>query len=172
MVNAFGGEWTRQKLQIIEDYLKAYTTGLKNQSFHICYVDAFAGAGYVNVDSGGDTQAKLLSSEDGWDSETANVLKGSARRAIEVHDKPFDEFIFVELNFEYATELSKLKYEFGDRNIHVVSDDANKFLPAWCSERISDWGHLGEGKELWFSLTLLLPRLTGKRSGGFPKLSR
>ena len=50
-------------------------------------------------------------------------------------DKPFDEFIFVELNFEYAEELSKLRHEFNDRNIQIVSDDANKFLPAWCIER-------------------------------------
>ena len=140
MVNAFGGEWTRQKLQIIEDYLKAYTTVLKNQSFHLYYVDAFAGTGYVNVESGEVTQAKLLALEDGWDGEAANVLKGSARRAIEVDDKPFDEFIFVELNFDYAVELSKLKYEFSDRKIHVVSEDANQFLPAWCSERNQQLG--------------------------------
>ena len=141
MVNKFGSsDWTKQKLQIIEEYLKAYTTALKNQSFHLWYVDAFAGTGYVNVDSGNVAQGKLLTSEDGWDSEAANVLKGSARRAIEVDDKPFDELLFVELNSDYAAELSKLKCEFKDRNIHIVSCDANKFLPDWCIRKSRQLG--------------------------------
>ena len=106
---------------------------MKNQSFYLWYVDAFAGTGYVNSDSGDLNQGKLLTSSDGWDSDAANVLKGSARRAIEVEDKPFDEFLFIELNFDYAVELSKLKHEFRDRCINVVSEDANKYLPNWCT---------------------------------------
>ena len=98
MVNAFGGDWTDDKLRILEGYLKAYTTALKEQNFRLLYVDAFAGTGYVNVGSEDLAQGKLLTSENGWDNEAANVLKGSARRAIEVDDRPFDYFLFVELN--------------------------------------------------------------------------
>ena len=135
MVNAFGGDWTTDKLQILEGYLEAYTTALKNQSFRLWYVDAFAGTGYVNTDSGDVTnltQGELPFSDGGWDSEIANVLKGSTRRAIEIDNKPFDKFLFIEQNFEYATELSKLKQEFSDRNICIVPDNANKFLKDWC----------------------------------------
>ena len=135
MVNAFGGEWTRNKLEILEGYLSAYTTALKNQPFHLWYVDAFAGSGYVSLDSGEVLQGSLLLSEHGWDSETANVLRGSVRRAIEVADRSFDEFIFVDLNFGYAEELSKLRHEFLDRSIRVVSEDANEFLQEWCSSQ-------------------------------------
>ena len=134
MVNVFGGNWTRDKLRILEDYLKAYTTALKNQSFRLWYVDAFAGTGYVNLTSGSVTQGRLSIPEE-LDTETANILKGSARLAIEVDDRPFDEFIFIEQNFEYATELSKLKQEFSGRSIRIVPDDANKFLPDWCAEK-------------------------------------
>ena len=132
MVNAFGGNWTRDKLQILEDYLKAYTTVMKNNSFHLWYVDAFAGTGYVNLDSGEVVQGNLLFAGDDWDAETANVLKGSVRRAIDIDDRPFDKFIFVDLNFGYASELSRLRHEFRDRNIQVVSKDANEFLQDWC----------------------------------------
>lgn len=132
MTNEFGGDWTRRKLGILESYLDRYTTVMKGNSFHLWYVDAFAGTGYVNVDSGQVFQGSLLSSEDGWDIEAANVLKGSVRRAIDVDDRPFDEFIFVDLNFGYAEELSKLRYEFRDRDIRIVSDDANRFLQDWC----------------------------------------
>ena len=135
MVNTFGGNWTRDKLQILEDYLKAYTTALKNQSFRLWYVDAFAGTGYVNLDSGNVAQSRLSIWGGEGDDETANILKGSARLAIEVNDRPFDEFIFIEQNFEYAIELSNLKREFGGRSIRIVPDDANKFLPDWCANK-------------------------------------
>ena len=69
MVNAFGGNWTRDKLRILEDYLKAYTTALKNQSFRLWYVDAFAGTGYVNLDSGDIAQSKLSVLGEGRDDE-------------------------------------------------------------------------------------------------------
>jgi three-Cys-motif partner protein len=135
MVNAFGGNWTRDKLRILEDYLKAYTTALKNQSFRLWYVDAFAGTGYVNLDSGDIAQSRLSILGEVRDDETANILKGSARLAIEVDDRPFDEFIFIEQNFEYAIELSELKREFSERSIRIAPDDANIFLPDWCEER-------------------------------------
>ena len=135
MVNTFGGNWTRDKLRILENYLKAYTTALKHQSFRLWYVDAFAGTGYVNLDSGNVAQGRLSIWREGWDDDSANILKGSARLAIEVDDRPLDEFIFIEQNFEYAIELSKLKQEFVGRSIRIVPDDANKFLPDWCDER-------------------------------------
>ena len=119
MVNAFGGEWTRDKLQILEDYLRSYTTVMKNQSFHNWYIDAFAGTGFINVDSRDEVQGKLLISDDGWDGEMANLSKGSARRAVEVDDKPFDELTFIEQNFEYAikaetgTERPKYSHSSG-----------------------------------------------------------
>ena len=47
--NQFGSPtWTEQKLTILEQYLKQYTTALKHQDFHLTYVDAFAGTGFVN----------------------------------------------------------------------------------------------------------------------------
>ena len=140
MVNAFGGNWTRDKLRILEDYLGAYTTALKNQSFRLWYVDAFAGTGYVNLDSGNIAQSSLSILGERGDYETANILQGSARLAIEVDDRPFDEFIFIEQNFDYAIELSKLKREFSERSIRIVPDDANKFLPGWCEERNRQFG--------------------------------
>ncbi len=135
VVNRFGGDWTKDKLDILEGYLKAYTTALKKQSFKLWYVDAFAGTGYINLDSGDVTQSKLLISEEGQANEMANVLKGSTRLALEVEDKPFDEFIFIEQNPEYAIELSSLRQEFNDRNIQVIPGDANKFLQNWCQSQ-------------------------------------
>ena len=44
----FGGRWTRQKLDILERYLDAYTTVLKYRHFSLVYIDAFAGTGFLD----------------------------------------------------------------------------------------------------------------------------
>ena len=86
-------------------------------------------------------------SENGWDSETADVLKGSVRRAIEIDDRPFDNLIFVELNFEYAAELSKIKHEYKERNIQIVSQDANDYLQNWCLSQKPEIRHTLEQRK-------------------------
>jgi three-Cys-motif partner protein len=45
----YGGSWTIEKLEILERYLDAYTRALKNKSFNLMYIDAFAGTGYVEM---------------------------------------------------------------------------------------------------------------------------
>jgi three-Cys-motif partner protein len=42
----WGGEWTKDKLERLRNYLRAYTTALKNQPFELIYIDVFAGTGY------------------------------------------------------------------------------------------------------------------------------
>ncbi len=47
----FGGPWSLIKTDIVSEYLKAYTLALKNQSFQLVYIDAFAGSGEFTFDS-------------------------------------------------------------------------------------------------------------------------
>ena len=130
-VNQFGGSWTEGKLRILEGYLNAYTTALKDQRFHLTYVDAFAGTGYVNP----DTFQSLTVWGDELDDLARGVLQGSTRRAIAVDDKPFDSFVFVEQNPDYAAELSRMKSEFPNREISIEQSDANVFLQRWCDNQ-------------------------------------
>ena len=44
--HVFGGEWTTEKLNILQKYLQAYVTVMKKQRFTLYYIDAFAGTGY------------------------------------------------------------------------------------------------------------------------------
>ena len=108
----FGGQWTTEKLAILERYLNAYTTALKNQPFKLVYLDAFAGTGYVELGRG----------------EDADFIRGSAQRAINVADKPFDELIFVEKDQGRCAELERLKDEFPRSSIRIENSDANEFL--------------------------------------------
>ena len=43
--DTFGGNWTDEKLTIIEKYLSAYTLALQNLPLRKVYIDAFAGDG-------------------------------------------------------------------------------------------------------------------------------
>ena len=49
-MSRFGGDWTRDKLRMVERYLNAYTTVFKNKDdFRLMYIDAFAGSGIINL---------------------------------------------------------------------------------------------------------------------------
>ena len=112
---AFGGQWTEQKLAILERYLDAYTTALRAQPFRLWYIDAFAGTGRV----------ELPAQDQG---EIRHFVSGSAERAIKIGNKPFDKLIFVEQDAERCAELVNLKDRHDDKDIEIVNDDANLYL--------------------------------------------
>ena len=112
--SSYGGQWTFEKLDILESYLDAYTTVLKKTSFKLVYIDAFAGTGYINPVKG-NKDAKYF-------------IAGSASRAIKTGDKSFDKFIFIEKNFHRYNDLQKLQQNHQDRGIIVENSDANSYL--------------------------------------------
>ena len=48
-VQSFGGSWTLLKLEVLEKYLNFFVQTMKNKNFSLCYIDAFAGNGDVDV---------------------------------------------------------------------------------------------------------------------------
>ena len=49
----FGGGWTRQKLDVVENYLVAYTRVMQKQTnFRTWYFDGFAGSGFIDILTG------------------------------------------------------------------------------------------------------------------------
>lgn len=120
----FGGDWTKKKLVVLEEYLNAYTTALKDKpykerSFKLIYIDAFAGSGRVETSR----------SDEDSSSEITSFLEGSVARAIRVKDKPFDELIFVEQNRRHYNVLKqRLESNHPDRDIKLYNGDANDFL--------------------------------------------
>ena len=114
----FGGPWTQEKLGILEKYLDAYTTVLKNKPFRIIYIDAFAGSGHIDLQYDEHGQVRRL-------------LNGSAIRAALIVDRPFDELIFVEKDPENCRHLTQLKSDYPDRTIEIINSDANDFLSSF-----------------------------------------
>lgn len=115
----FGGEWTWEKLEILRRYLDAYTTALKNTPFKLLYIDAFAGTGSIEPGDQDPDQENRLA-----------FIDGSARIALDIVEKPFDELIFIEKDEAKCSKLESLKAEYPNRNIVIQTDDANNSLRA------------------------------------------
>lgn len=115
--NQFGGEWTQTKLDILKNYLDAYTTALKNQSFRLLYVDAFAGSGEIE-----------LRTDDPDRNDLREFIDGSAKIALKIKNKPFDQLIFIENDAQNCAKLKTLKSENPDRNIRIKDGNANHVL--------------------------------------------
>ncbi len=119
----FGGPWTQEKLGILQRYLDSYTTALKAQPFSLIYVDAFAGEGSWSPNSS--------YTADEYD-DFRDLYKGSATIALEIQDKPFDRFLFIEKDPDRSRSLDELRERHTERDIEVVNQDANEALPTFC----------------------------------------
>ena len=112
----FGGSWTIEKLDILESYLDAYTTMLKNQPFKLMYIDAFAGTGRIEFSGDAD------------DDDVRNFVSGSAERAVKIDNKPFDKLLFVEKEPDRCAKLEKFLATHPERNVVIENSEANEFL--------------------------------------------
>jgi three-Cys-motif partner protein len=125
----FGGPWTAKKLDALKAYLSGWARALKNQPFSRTYIDAFAGTG----DRAGKRReiATLLEIP-----EFDEVTKGSARIALEI-DPSFDRYVFIEKRQRRSSALAYLKRDFPERNIEILTGDANEEVQRICRE--TDW---------------------------------
>lgn len=117
MIKQFGGSWTEEKLDILEQYLKTYTTALKNQKFKIIYIDAFAGTGKIPLSVPEDEDAQ-------------SFLKGSVEIALGVTDKQFDKLVFIEQDSKKFKELQKTcaQSQYPYDQIELINGDSNAYL--------------------------------------------
>ena len=131
--HSFGGEWTKEKLDRIKDYLVNYKIALKNKPFKLGYIDAFAGTGYVNQK---DDESQSFLPEFS-DDDIKDFFEGSARIALQIDD-PFDSYIFIEKDRNKVSELENLKEEFPQlaSRIKSVNQEANEFIKNLCEK---DW---------------------------------
>lgn len=142
--HAFGGDWTEEKLERVRKYLAAYTRLLKGnqgarKKFKIIYVDAFAGTGYRSKKKRKAYPILSLFEELKEEHEHEAFTKGSARVALEINP-PFDFYLFIENDSEYANELDRLKTEYPEKadGIKIVGENANTYLKKWCARPL--WG--------------------------------
>ena len=117
-VNSFGGDWTVKKLEILGKYLDAYTSVFKNQThLKLLYIDAFAGSGEI----------RLHQEKPGQEREK-EFIAGSAARALEVDNRPFDCLVFIEQKLSRYKDLEQLRDTHPSRDIRIRNGDANVSL--------------------------------------------
>jgi three-Cys-motif partner protein len=89
--NNFGGFWTKDKLDVLRDYLGFYTLALSKQRYQLVYVDAFAGTGRCGIkDRDGEHR----------------LIEGSAKIALDCAG--FDQYRFIEKKRKHREELEQL----------------------------------------------------------------
>jgi three-Cys-motif partner protein len=120
-VQAFGGEHTKRKLDVVAKYLAAYVTVMKRKDFRLWYVDGFAGSGAST------SRAESLKSDDPTLFPSAEVMEGSPVRALGIAP-PFDQYVFIEKSQENVLSLSGLRTQFPGRQIEIAHGDANDRL--------------------------------------------
>lgn len=137
----FGGNWTQEKLKVLEIYLNAYTKALKNTNFKKFYIDGFAGCGQIYT----TRSSNLLSQSSSWleefedfNEDQKGFLQGSTNVALGTIP-PFDRYIFVEKRADYCKGLESLKDQYSSmRNrIDIRHGDANEQIIELCE--YVDW---------------------------------
>jgi three-Cys-motif partner protein len=130
MEQLWGGNWTQQKLEILEKYLKTYmkifTTNEGAKYFETIYIDAFAGCGKIYSES----DEQLL-----FNDEFTEYSKGSVIKALELENK-FNKYIFIENDSELCKEL-ELEVKKYSVTYEIKKDDANKAVTDICHNY--DW---------------------------------
>ena len=124
----FGGEWTEQKLRILDDYLTAYCAIFERNErarfFDTIYVDAFAGSGLIERRGRSATKENLFG--EFTEQDAVKFLQGSAARAIQHR---FSRYIFIEKSSVRIAELEALKGRSPNATrISIRQGDANDRL--------------------------------------------
>lgn len=134
MSKTWGGNWTEQKLDAFEKYVKAYLTIMyktreryNGWPKNIIYFDGFAGSGVKDKEDANINQPKL----EGLDitPEEENIYRGSCERVLRL-EKKFDRHFLVDID---NNALCQLKNHLNNQNISThscefISKDVNEVL--------------------------------------------
>jgi three-Cys-motif partner protein len=120
------GAWSQTKLDMLRQYLAAYTSILRTQRWcQGChYVDAFAGG------------VRHLTK----DGEGFELIDGSPLLALKNHP-PFDSFTFIDMDEERINKhINPLRKDFPEKRITTLTGDCNKKLVEEVLPRFSGKG--------------------------------
>lgn len=129
----WGGPWTKAKLEAFVKYVNAYLTIMnKNRdkyNWKLIYFDGFAGSGDVLIKSNSEIKEKktisLLQEID--ELEKYSGYKGAAERVLDIKQKGFDYYYFIDTDEVASNKLEKklkpYKKDYMDFCFRI--DDAN-----------------------------------------------
>ncbi len=176
----WGGNWTIQKLDAFEAYVKAYLTIMlstrekcKGWPKQIIYFDGFAGSGKKEEPNNEiNCQQNLLENLE-IKSEEENLYQGSCERVLQL-EKKFDKYIFVDINTQ---SINELKNHLQNKNIDLsncnfiakdVNDVISKFVKSCTRNDVAlilldpfgmqvEWKSIEKLKDKRIDLWILVP---------------
>lgn len=134
-IQNWGGPWTEEKLEAFEKYVNAYLTIMNKYrgkfNWKLLYFDGFAGSGTreTNRETSSDLMMELFRDQD-ISIEQITVYQGAAERVLNIKQKGFDYYYFVDLD-KSATDKLKEKlrsYVRQGKNLIFRNEDANSIV--------------------------------------------
>ena len=102
---------------------------LKNQSFDLIYIDAFAGAGRSRIRTAGtdadEEDIELI--DDEFMKSEEQFIEGSPRRALGL-ENPFSQYCFLDADAGRAALMKGFQSDFPQCKINVQVGDANGLI--------------------------------------------
>ena len=100
---SWGGAWTEDKLDTFEKYVRAYLTIMNKYrdlyNWKLIYFDGFAGSGSRSIDNTDDDSDNMILElfENHYiQSEDISMYKGAAERVLDIQQKGFDYYYFID----------------------------------------------------------------------------
>jgi len=128
---AWGGQWTEQKLDAFEKYVKAYLTIMNNNrekyGWELIYFDAFAGSGSRESKQKNENITELFDITE----EEKSVYRGAAERVVNIDLPGFDYYYFIEEDETSKSELEQILNPIKEKkniDLRFRSGNANEFL--------------------------------------------
>ncbi len=105
----WGGKWTKLKLDAFIDYVKAYLTIMNKVGYwQTIYFDGFAGAGErLKNPENLKTDLNLVFQDENL--EDIDLYKGSVKRVLELRDKTFDYYYFIDSDAQNIEKIGEIK---------------------------------------------------------------
>lgn len=129
---SWGGQWTEEKLEAFEKYVKAYLTIMNKQrdafGWKLLYFDGFAGSGIRSLkEIAEETECLQNLFGEEIDVEEMDVYRGAAERVISIEQggmRSFDVYYFIDKSQENCTALEKKLsgYKISGKKYHRVLD--------------------------------------------------
>ena len=128
----WGGSWTEEKLEAFEKYVNAYLTIMNKYrdqfGWKLLYFDGFAGSGTRTTNQEADSELMMeLFREQEISLEQISVYQSAAERVVNIKQRGFDYYYFVDLDKSANDELKeKLRpYSNQGKNLTFRNTDAN-----------------------------------------------
>lgn len=130
---SWGGQWTEDKLDCFQKYVKAYLTIMNayREKFRwkLVYFDGFAGSGSREQSLVADEKAMSLFGEELHDASELHPYQGAAERVVQIEQqmRGFNEYWFIDKNEQNITSLELKLAEYQTRGKKIFRpNDANE----------------------------------------------